>query len=529
MITYRSIQNATCRVRAAGAIALTAAALMAAFPRAEAQSTQIFRYHRNDILGTSFDLQVAASDEKQADAVEATALDEIERLRKILSTYDPASDISRVNATNDPVACPPELIQVLGYYDWWNAKSKGAYNGHLGELIATWKAAEKAGALPDAATLQPIVQRLAQPGWKIDPAAHTVARLTSQPLNIDSLGKGYIISQAVVAVKAKLPAIPGFLLNIGGDLFASGHPSPGAAWLISVANPARSEDNAPPLTQLRLVDRAVSTSAAYERGYNIGGKHYSHIFDPRTGWPAEGSASATVIAPFSSSSNALATTLCVLKPDEGLQLAAQVQGMECLIIGQDGQQYRSPHFASYEVRQAQPQASATPAASGGQPPAKAGLWPNGYEVTLAISLKVPAEPNFRHLKRPFMAVWVTDANGKAVRTIAVWGNQRKYLPELHEWWKVAKDDPDWAATVTRATRSAGHYRLDWDGMDDHGAPLPPGTYTIIQEVNREFGDYVIKKGTIVCGKDPAKGSIPASSEFDQTDITYGPPPAPSAP
>jgi thiamine biosynthesis lipoprotein ApbE len=512
--------------------AVALAMIASAIPRSQAQTPQapqVFRFHHDNILGTSLDLEVSAGDEQQAGAVDTAVLDEIERLRKILSTYDPTSDISRLNATNTPVVCPPELIQLLSYYDFWTAKSKGAYNGHLGELIATWKAAEKGGVLPDAATLQPIVQRLAQPGWLINPGARTVTRLTTQPLNVDSLGKGYIISKAVAAAKAKLPAIPGILLNIGGDIFASGHPSPGAAWTISVANPAQSEDNAPPLLQLRLVDRAVSTSAAYERGYNIGGKHYSHIFDPRTGWPANGVASATVIAPYSANSNALATTLCVLKPAEGLELARQIPDVECLIIGADGLQYRSAHFAAYEVPQAQPQASATPTTAAAQQPAKGSLWPNGYQVTLAISLKPPTEPNLRHLKRPFMAVWVTDANGNAVRTIAVWGNQRKYLPELHEWWKVAKDAPEWAATVTRATRSAGHYRLEWDGLDDHGAPLAPGTYTITQEVNREFGAYVIEKGTIVCGNAPAKGTIAGSSEFDQTDINYGPPPPPSTP
>lgn len=502
------------------------AVILAAFvgvPRCAAQAQQVFKFHHDNILGTSLDLEVAAPDARQAGAVETTVLDEIERLRKILSTYDPASDISRVNATNTPVTVQPELIQVLSYYDWWSAKSKGAYNGHLGELIAAWKAGEKAGAPPDNATLQPIVERLAQPGWVLNPAAGTVTRLTTQPLNIDSLGKGYIISKAAGLARTKLPGITGLLLNIGGDIFASGRPSPGAAWEISVQNPARSEDNAPPLTQLRLVDRAVSTSAAYERGYNIGGKHYSHIFDPRTGQPAEGTASATVIAPYCANSNALATTLCVLKPAEGLELAKQIPDVECLIIGADGQQYRSAHFAAYEVAPPQPLSTATPApaATAAIPPAKAGLWPNGFQVTLAISLKMPTDG--KRVMRPFMAVWVADASGKAVRTIAVWGTQRKYLPELREWWKIARTDPEWAATVTRATRSAGHYRLVWDGLDDHGAPVPPGTYTIFQEVNREHGTYALQQGTIVCGKDPAKGTIPAASEFDQADISYGPP------
>ena len=158
-----------------------------AFLRLTAAEPQIFKFHHDNILGTSLDLVVSATDAQQAAGAETVVLDEIERLRKILSTYDPASDISKLNASSGPVPCPPELIQVLSYYDYWSAKSKGAYNGHLGELIAAWKAAEKAGALPDAATLQPIVQRLALPGWSIDPVAKTVTKLTpSRSISIRS-------------------------------------------------------------------------------------------------------------------------------------------------------------------------------------------------------------------------------------------------------------------------------------------------------------------------------------------------------
>jgi hypothetical protein len=86
-------------------------------------------------------------------------------------------------------------------------------------------------------------------------------------------------------------------------------------------------------------------------------------------------------------------------------------------------------------------------------------------------------------------------------------------------------DQAWAATITRATRSAGHYRLEWDGLDDHGAPVPPGTYTVCQEANREHGTYAMSTGVIVCGKVPAQGTIPGASEFADTQITYGLPPA----
>jgi len=472
-----------------------------------------FAFHHDGILGTSLDLQVNAADAQQATIVETTVLSEIERLRKVLSTYDEASEISQVNASTKPVTCSRELLDVLASYEWWTAKSRGAYNGHLGELTGVWKAAEKSGTFPSSATLLPIVRSLAQPGWILNRPALTVTRLTSGTLDVNSLGKGYIISRAVVAARTKSPATQGILLNIGGDIFASGVSAPGTPWIVSVANPTHSEENAPPLAQVRLTDRAISTSASYERGYTIAGKRFSHILDPRTGLPADGAASATVITSDSANANALATTLCVLKPEEGIALARQIADMECLIVAADGRQFRTPRFALYEIPQAKP--AAMPQES------KPGLWPAGFQVSIAITLKTPVDP--RGIRRPYVAVWVEDSNSKRVRTVTVWGNAPKYLPDLPEWWKLAKQDQQSAAAVTRATRAAGHYRIAWDGLDDQGKPLPTGDYTIFLEVNRQRGTHAIQNGKIVCGRSRATGTIPAASEFGQADLTYGPP------
>ena len=106
--------------------------------------------------------------------------------------------------------------------------------------------------------------------------------------------------------------------------------------------------------------------------------------------------------------------------------------------------------------------------------------------------------------------------------MTVWGSQRKYLPDLHAWWKIAQEDAPWAASVTRATRAAGQHRVVWDGLDDHGAPLPLGTYTIVLEVNREHGTCAMQSGKIEIGRLPAKGTT-AASEFDEAQIAYGPP------
>lgn len=469
----------------------------------------VFAFHHEGVLGTSLDLQVAAADAQQAAAAESAVLAEIERMRKILSTYDPASEISRVNAATGTVKCSQELLDVLAGYDWWNAKSGGAYNGHLGDLIRVWRTAEQAGAMPDTAALQRTVAALRVPAWKIDAAAKTVTRTTAQPLNVDSLGKGYILSKVAAVARAKAPQ--GFLINIGGDIFAGGR-----AWKVGIADPKNSADNAPPLTEVNLKDLAISTSAAYERGYTIAGQRHSHILDPRTGQPAAGVASATVVAANSAVSNALATTLCVLKPDEGLAFANTIPGVACLIVAADGRQLRTANFAALEGRL--PVATVLPPP---QPMAKAGAWPPGFQVTLSLTLKTPTVSGKRRVKRPYVAVWIEDADGKRVRTVAVWGNHPKYMHDLREWWKVAREDAAWAATITRATRSAGSHRIAWDGMDDKGAPLPPGTYTVVLEVNREHGTYSVERGTIACARIPAQGKIPGSAEFAEAQIAFG--------
>src|SRR5262249_11849846 len=137
-----------------------------------------------------------------------------------------------------------------------------------------------------------------QPGWGIDDARHTVQRLTDQPLDLNAIAKGYIIQKAAAAARARVRAPQGLLLKLGGGMAAWGKGAAGRkAWTVGVQDPFHPQDNAPPLTLVDLRDRAVATSGGYERYYSVGGKRHSHIFDPRTGRPAEGVASATVVAP----------------------------------------------------------------------------------------------------------------------------------------------------------------------------------------------------------------------------------------
>jgi thiamine biosynthesis lipoprotein ApbE len=474
-----------------------------------------YAFHRDHVIGTSLDLCIVAPDGGTAEDAELTILNEIERLRVIFSTYDATSEISKLNRTREPVRVSAEMAEVLTAYTLWQRKSGGAFNGQVGALVRAWSNGEKAGREPDPLTLSHIVSDLGKPGWSLDDATGTVTRLTDQPLNLNSIAKGYIIQKAAAAVRNQHPTVSGLLINLGGDILARGAPPGSTGWAVGIQDPVNHFDNAPPLAGLRLTDKAVATSGGYQRFYTIGGKRYSHIFDPRTGRPAGGVASATVVASDNATANALATTLCVLKPENGLALVATVPGAECLIIGSDGKQFRSAGLALFEV--APVRALAAQDKKDEKKDEPKAEWPAGYQVTVAVELpKIEA----KRYRKPYTAIWVEDDKGKAVRTLAVWGNAPKYLKDLNDWWKIGKDNGELVRAVTRATRGPGKYDLVWDGKDDKGTALPQGVYTVRVEVHREFGQHLRQSGKIECLDKAASAKLEKNAETGDTVIEF---------
>ncbi|MFO0809940.1 MAG: DUF2271 domain-containing protein [Gemmataceae bacterium] len=502
----------------AGAVGLGAATVTsdtAAFSgRADASA---FAFHHDHVLGTSLDLRFIAPDAGMAEHAERVALAEIERLRQVFSLYDPTSELSRLNASSEPVRPSPDLRAVLREYERWWPRAGGACNPLVGTFVRLWTQAERAGQVPDANDCHELARLIDRPGWRWDAAASTVARCTPYPLDLNAAAKGYIIGRAAAAVRAAVPGVAAGLVNLGGDLTAWG-----TAWPVAIQDPFTPFDNAPPLGGLWLRDAAVATSGGYQRFFTIDGIRYSHLIDPRIGRPTDGVASATVVAADSMTANVLATTLCVLGPDEGVRLVATVPGAACLIVTADGRHVASPSLRLHPVSPSDDETKGDNKKADGKKaddkPPKADPWPAGFQVTVAVELL--KFDNARRYRRPYTAVWIEDANGKAIRTLGVWGNSPKYLKDLASWWKFGRDDRDLVKAVTRATRGPGKYDLVWDGKDDKGHPLGQGTYTVRVEVTREHGEHVRQAGKINCGVEAASIKMEKTSESGETAVDY---------
>jgi thiamine biosynthesis lipoprotein ApbE len=480
----------------AGVATTTAFALGTSSPASFAVGEVSFHY--DHILGTSLDGRLIA-DPAAATAAEQVILDEIERLRKVFSVHDSESELSRLNRANGPFRASADLLAVLRQYETWQRLSGGACNAQVGALIRAWDQAAKRGTEPNAPALATLVKRIASPGWRID--GDTVTRLIDQPLHLNSIAKGYILHRAADAVKA-MPGVTAGLLDLGGDLCVWGETD----WTVGIQNPFRPADNAIPLGLFNLRDAAVATSGNYQRWYEVNGVRRSHILDPRTGQPADGVAGATVIAPDSTTANAMATMLCVLGADAGLKLVANTPGTAALLIDSDGLEHHSPNFVFHRIPDEKKSEEK-----------KGDPWPADYEVT--VKLELPAMGGGRY-RRPYVAVWIENADGKPVRTVSVWGNNPRWISTLSGWWKVGKEDAKLVKAVTKATRAPGKYEIVWDGKDDTGKALPQGTYTVKIEVHREHGKDLIQSGKLECKSEAAKLTLEKNAETAETTVEY---------
>ena len=473
------------------------------------------RFRHDYILGTSLDLTIAADTREQALAAHKTVLAEVERLRKIFSVYDPTSELSRLNRSTGPVKCSPELLGVLAACEVRRVKTGGAFSCGTGELSRLWANAQKTGRAPTARALRRASRRALGRVVEIDETRGTVTRVRNASITLDAAAKGFIIDKAVIAARASSRGVRGVLLDIGGDIMAWGVSAPGsiAPWRVGVADPMRSEDNAAPLVVLRLRNQGMATSGSYARQFVVAGKRYSNILDPRTGRPVAEVVSATVVARSTHAADALATTLCVLGVEKGLEFANALEGVECLLITAAGKQHASTGWHRLVV----PESVATGAGSTTDPSG----WPAGYQMKLTIVL---SRPRAKKYLRPYMAVWIEDAGGTPIRILSVWSKRkkRKYLKDLRVFWRFARKDRDTYEAVSRATRGPGRYRLVWNGLDDQGHAVPRGKYIVHVEVAREKGTHQHLSAAVTCGSVPVRKQMGRNIEINGVTLTYGP-------
>jgi len=250
-----------------------------------------------DAMGSTFSIVLYGEDRIKMEAAADAALDEVRRLDELLSNYKPDSEWSLVNrnAAGGPVKVSPELFRLLSACWDYSRASDGAFDITVGPLMRVWGFYKGSGHLPHRPEVQAALARVGYRHMLLDAAAQTV-RFDRAGVELDpgGIGKGYAVDR-MVEVLRRMGVRSGFVAGSGSSIYGIGAPpDQPKGWPVTIKDPW---DASKTQAQVWLKDMSMSTSGSYEKFFRAEGRIYAHIMDPRTGYPAQGSVSVSVIAP----------------------------------------------------------------------------------------------------------------------------------------------------------------------------------------------------------------------------------------
>jgi thiamine biosynthesis lipoprotein len=311
-------------------------------------ATKEYRF-AGQTMGTTYHIKVVRNRPVDLAAVQAKVEAGLEKVNQSMSTFRPGSELSRFNAltqVDTPFAVSASFLAVMQTAQRIYRLSQGAWDGTVDPLVNLWGFGKK-GALqkvPSPAEVEAARQRVGFDHVQIDPAGFLIKKHFALSVDLASIAKGYGVDQ-VAEVLSGL-GFKDFLVEIGGEVYAAGQRPDGTPWRVGINRPEADVPLDAVYQVVRLKDRAMATSGDYRNFYKMDGKTYSHIIDPRTGYPIQNRVvSASVIAANCTLADGLATALMVMGPEKGIALLDQLDGVEGLIIVRQADGSLQDHFS----------------------------------------------------------------------------------------------------------------------------------------------------------------------------------------
>jgi FAD:protein FMN transferase len=289
------------------------------------------RIHRA-AMACRFEVLLDGADETHA-AAAREALDEADRLEAALSVFRETSELSRLNhtAAQGPVVVDANLFALLARCRELHARTAGAFDITSTPLSRCWGFLRREGRLPSSEAIAAARAMVGMPGVVFDEAARTVRFAhPGLELNLGSIGKGYALDRMAALMRGR--GVAHALLSAGGSgAVALG--GRGAGWTVDIRSRQVASGK---LARLRLRDGALATSGAGEQFFEVDGKRYGHVIDPRTGWPAAGVLSVSVVTAEGALSDALSTAFLVGGLDVARPYCASHPQTLALVTPDDG-------------------------------------------------------------------------------------------------------------------------------------------------------------------------------------------------
>lgn len=300
---------------------------------------QITHKKKYSLLGSPFEITVIAKDTIEGNLYANFAVVEVKRIENLISDWIPTTQISQVNenAGLKPVKVDDEVFELVERAIKISKLTNGAFDVSYASMDKIWKFDGSMKEMPTPEAIKKSVEKIGYQKVILDSKNKTIfLRDVGMKLGLGGIGQGYVADK--VKELLLLKGCKSGIVNVSGDINAWGLQINGKPWTVGIVNPVNKNKV---FATFPLIDSAVETSGNYEKYVTFNNIRYSHIIDPRTGYPATGVVSVSVFAKQTEVADALATGVFVLGVEVGLNLVNQLKGIECIIVDEKGKVFTS--------------------------------------------------------------------------------------------------------------------------------------------------------------------------------------------
>lgn len=286
------------------------------------------------LMDTIVSITVVADSKDRAEKAMDKTFSEINRFGDLINFYSDRSELAEINrnAGIQSVKVSQETLDVIGKAVFAAEKSGGAFDPTLGPVVKLWDFLNK--NKPAKIEIEHTLPLVGYKDILIDRTDATVfLKRKGMMIDLGGIAKGYAVDLAVESLKKQ--GILSGLVSIAGDIRTFGVKPDNNPWTIGIKNPRQTGEKDEIVAKIRLSDKAISTSGDYERYFIAEDKRYHHLLDPKTGMPASGCRSVSIVTDKAVDTDAFSTAVFILGPEKGMKLVEQM-GMDAMIIDSSG-------------------------------------------------------------------------------------------------------------------------------------------------------------------------------------------------
>jgi thiamine biosynthesis lipoprotein len=291
------------------------------------------------LMGSRFDITIVAESQAIANKHIDGAIAEISRIEKLISSWDENSETSFINnnAGIQPVKVSAELFGLIERAIKISKITDGAFDISYASMDKVWKFDGSMTYPPSAKEIKNSISKVGYQHIILDKEKSSVfLEFEGMKIGFGAIGKGYAADKTKTLMQSK--KVFAGIINASGDLTTWGRQATGEKWIVGISNPL---DRDKIFSWLPVDESSVATSGNYEKYVVFKGEKYSHIIDPRTGYPSKGINSVSVFSKSAELCDALATSVFIMGLETGLSFVDQLEGTEIIIVDSENKIHKS--------------------------------------------------------------------------------------------------------------------------------------------------------------------------------------------